>query len=138
MISLPRMPYVSTTRLLTVFAFTLFLVSMANAQAKQDFTLHNETGRRIKEVYLSPTGEKDWADDMLGTAAEDEMATGTSREMKFVPSEKASRWDLKVVWMNGKSTVWTDLKITKTTDITLWYKDDMPTATSECRGKGCD
>ena len=42
------------------------LVLLAFAQGKQNFTLVNQTGYDISEVYVSPANSSDWEEDVLG------------------------------------------------------------------------
>jgi hypothetical protein len=99
-------------------------VSAAN-QNKQDFTLHNETGLEIKEVYISPTAADEWEEDILGT---DTLASGDSVDITFTRRHE-DMWDMKVVFRNGKSNIWTKLNLSKITDITLSFKGGKPWAT---------
>ncbi|HKO97493.1 MAG TPA: hypothetical protein VJU86_10895 [Pyrinomonadaceae bacterium] len=94
-------------------------------QNKQDFTLHNETGLEITEVYVSPTGVDDWEEDVLGT---DTLATGDSVAISF-SRRKEEMWDIKVVFRNGKNSVWTKFNLSQITDITISFKNGKPWAT---------
>jgi hypothetical protein len=97
----------------------------AIAQNKQDFTLHNETGQEITEVYVSPTGVDDWEEDILGT---DTLPNGESVAISF-SRRKENMWDIKVVFRNGKNSVWTKLNLSQITDVTLSFKNGKPWAT---------
>ena len=97
----------------------------AVSQNKQDFTLHNETGREIKEVYLSPTATEDWEEDILGV---DTLATGDSVDISFTRRHE-DMWDMKVVFRDGKDSVWTKLNLSQITDITIFFKNGKPWAT---------
>jgi hypothetical protein len=41
------------------------LAPSAVAQGKQDFSLVNQTGYDISEVYVSPANSSDWEEDVL-------------------------------------------------------------------------
>lgn len=97
----------------------------AGTQNKQDFTLHNETGQEITEVYVSPTGVDDWEEDILGT---DTLPNGESVAISF-SRRKENMWDIKVVFRNGKNSVWTKLNLSQITDVTLSFKNGKPWAT---------
>jgi len=97
----------------------------AASQNKQDFTLHNETGLEIKEVYVSPTATENWEEDILGT---DTLATGDSVDITFSRRQE-NMWDMKVVFSNGKNNVWTKLNLSQLTDITVSFKNGKPWAT---------
>ena len=96
-----------------------------SVQNKQDFTLHNETGQEITEVYVSPTGVDDWEEDILGT---DTLPNGESVAISF-SRRKENMWDIKVVFRNGKNSVWTKLNLSQITDVTLSFKNGKPWAT---------
>ena len=97
----------------------------ASVQNKQDFTLHNETGQEITEVYVSPTGVDDWEEDILGTET---LPNGESVAISF-SRRKENMWDIKVVFRNGKNSVWTKLNLSQITDVTLSFKNGKPWAT---------
>jgi len=97
----------------------------AASQNKQDFTLHNETGQEVKEVYVSPTATDEWEEDILGT---DTLATGESVDISFT-RRREDMWDLKVVFRSGKSSVWTKLNLSQITDVTISFKNGKPWAT---------
>lgn len=109
----------------TAFAQTAQnFVSAAN-QNKQDFTLHNETGLEITEVYISPTATGDWEEDILG---KDTVASGDSVDITF-SRRREDLWDMKVVFRNGKSNVWSKLNLSRITDVTISFKNGTPWAT---------
>jgi hypothetical protein len=121
---------------LAVIALLVMLVPTALAQTprsfvsavsqnKQDFTLHNETGQEVKEVYVSPTATDEWEEDILGT---DTLATGDSVDISFT-RRREDMWDLKVVFRSGKSSVWTKLNLSQITDVTISFKNGKPWAT---------
>ncbi|MCU1264090.1 MAG: hypothetical protein JWM21_408 [Acidobacteria bacterium] len=121
---------VAAVALATMLVPTAFAQRMQNfvaaaSQNKQDFTLHNETGLEIKEVYVSPTAAEDWEEDILGT---DTLAAGGSVDITFTRRHE-DMWDVKVVFRNGKSNVWTKLNLSQITDITLSFKGGKPWAT---------
>ncbi|HWN08597.1 MAG TPA: hypothetical protein VNO50_04885 [Pyrinomonadaceae bacterium] len=97
----------------------------AASQNKQDFTLHNETGQEIKEVYVSPTAADEWEEDILGT---DTLASGDSVDISFTRRQE-DMWDVKVVFRSGKSSIWTKLNLSQITDVTLSFKNGKPWAT---------
>jgi len=106
------------------FAQTRNFVSAAN-QNQQDFTLHNETGLEVKEVYISPTATENWEEDILGT---DTLESGDSVNISFTRRQE-DMWDMKVVFRSGKSNIWTKLNLSKITDVTLSFKEGKPWAT---------
>src|ERR1700682_3538079 len=113
--------------LFVLLAPTVFAENVASTanQNKQDFALHNETGLEIKEVYISPTAAEDWEEDILGV---DTLLSGDSVNVTFT-RRRADMWDMKVVFRNGKSNVWTKLNLSKITDVTVSFKEGKPWAT---------
>ena len=122
--------------LVAIFALSVMLVPAAFAQGtqnfvsaanqnKQDFTLHNETGQEIKEVYVSPTAAEEWEEDILGA---DTLASGDSVDISFT-RRREDMWDIKVVFRSGKSNVWTKLNLSQITDVTISFKNGKPWAT---------
>jgi hypothetical protein len=97
----------------------------AASQNKQDFTLHNETGQEVKEVYVSPTAADEWEEDILGT---DTLANGDSVDISFTRRQE-DLWDLKVTFSSGKSSIWTKLNLSQITDVTISFKNGKPWAT---------
>lgn len=114
------------SRMVALLAVPLLFTSTAFAQGKQDFTLHNETGKEVKELYIGPHSDDEWGEDVL---TDDTLETGDAVEISFDPEEEADSWDIKVVFRDGKEAVWTKLILTNITDITLSYKAGKPWAT---------
>lgn len=122
--------------IVAIFALSVMLASTAFArgttrtfvnaasQNKQDFTLHNETGQEIKEVYVSPTEADEWEEDILGV---DTLAADDSVDISFTRRHE-DMWDIKVVFRSGKSSVWTKLNLSKITDVTISFKEGKPWA----------
>ena len=116
------MKLISKTSLIVAFS-VLALVLTATAVARtgdQDFTLHNETGVEIYELYVSPTSADDWEEDVLGVET---LPSGDSVKITFNDREKRGKWDLKVVDSKGNSIEWEALNLIEISDVTLHYKD---------------
>lgn len=126
-----RIQITGLRKLLTFAASSAFLMLLftasAAAQGKQDFTLHNETGKIISEVYVSPNAVDEWEEDVMGS--EDVLANGESVDISFSRTEKSNYWDIKVVFSDGKSAVWTKLNLAQITDVTISFKSGKPWAT---------
>ena len=119
--------FVKSGALLALTA-VLLLGTRAYAAGAQDFTLHNETGLEINEVYVSAHNVDNWEEDVLG---DDTLSTGTEVEITFSPKEEAESWDLKVVTDTGKSYIWRKLKLMDITDVTIYLKDGKAFARSK-------
>ncbi|HST50959.1 MAG TPA: hypothetical protein VLJ61_03030 [Pyrinomonadaceae bacterium] len=103
-----------------ICAFSMLVAATAFAQGKQDFTLHNQTGVEIHELYVSPHSSDDWEEDILGR---DTLADGESVDITFSPKEKPKLWDLKVVDGKGNSITWESLNLLEISEVTLHYKN---------------
>jgi hypothetical protein len=104
----------------------LLLLAVAPAFAgDQDFTLVNETGLTVDQLYCSPTTTNVWEEDILGV---DVLKDGEKVEVKFSRDEKAAEWDLMIVDEEGDKIEWTEINLLEAETITLYYKDGKPTA----------
>ena len=100
----------------------------ATAGADQDFTVINKTGVVIDKLYVSPSDKDDWQDDILG---QDQLADGSSVDIKFHPKEKIAKWDLRIEDTKGNAIEWTDLDLTEISKLTLHYDGKKATADVE-------
>jgi hypothetical protein len=106
--------------LVSILALAGLICSTAFAQGKQDFTLVNQTGVEIHELYVSPHSADDWQEDVLGV---DTLPSGESVDITFSPKERAKLWDLKVVDGKGNSIEWESLNLLEISKVTLHYKN---------------
>ena len=112
-----------------LIALLLLLATAAPAFAgKQDFTLINQTGFDIHEVYIAPHGGEDWEEDVMGKSI---LVDGQSVAIKFAPTNKTKEWDLKVVNKDGRAIVWEKLNLLEISKGTLHYKAAKPAADGE-------
>lgn len=112
-----------------VFALPLSLAAVSAAQAgEQDFTLINDTGVEIHELYVAPSSTDNWEEDILGR---DTLPDGESVDIRFSRKEKTAEWDLKVVDGEGDSIEWTELDLTEISAVTLHFKNGEATADIE-------
>ena len=110
---------------ITLCVASLLLCASSALAGDQDFTLHNETGKEIYELYVSPNDVEDWQEDVLG---DDTLGDGDEVDITFDRSENATKWDLRVDFADGKSSVWSSLKLTEITDVTISYRNGKPYA----------
>lgn len=86
----------------TAVAVLLLGFNARPAHAGQlDFTLYNESGRSVYNLYVTPANEP-WGRDVLGTGV---LRDGQSTRITF-PGEGPSSpclWDVKVVYGSGAS-----------------------------------
>jgi hypothetical protein len=111
--------------------FLLVFAAVSFAQVF-DFTLVNNTGRTITEVYCAPADDDEWGEDVLGV---DVLENGNQVEVSFDAAyEKillaygVDKYDLKVVYDNGSNMVWKNLKLADFTMLTLTVKGNTGTA----------
>lgn len=112
--------------MLVMLGVTLSLaVGSAASGPVLDFTLVNKTGLTIQEVYVSPTHDDEWGEDVMGRdVLEDDAAV----EISFSRRETECLWDLKVIDDDDDSVVWTKLNLCEASEITLKYEGKRPTA----------
>ena len=86
-----------------------------------DFLLVNKTGYNIESIFVSPTSEKDWGEDIMGIELLEE---GESAEVSFDPGANATNWDIYVTWEGYEAeddVLWLDLDLSTISEITLFY-----------------
>jgi hypothetical protein len=103
----------------------VFAVSVAAFAGDQDFVLVNKTGLTIDELYVSPTHDNEWGEDVLG---KDVLKNNENVEIKFSRKETACVWDIKIVDEDDDDVIWTEIDLCKASEITLFYKNGKPTA----------
>ncbi len=105
------------------------LALSAFAQGKQNFTLVNQTGYDISEVYVSPANSSDWEEDVLG---EDILKNRDDVEITFKRNVRQCLWDMKVVYDDDDSSAeWNDIDLCKVSQVTIHFnrKADKTSAT---------
>ena len=117
----------------TAFMQRTHTFNFATNQAKQDFTLHNETGLDITELYLSPSAKDDWGADVLGKAL---LAAHDETDIVFSPRDKVDVWDMKVVFKTGRTGTWENLNLSRITDITISFNPENGKPHAEWKNGG--
>ncbi len=118
---------------ISVFTALLLYIGLAlpvRAESELDFKLVNSTGYDLSELYIGPSSEEDWGDNILKKPLKD----GASLDISFSPKAKASKWDFKVVYeVDSTSVQWLGYKLKEITKITLFYnkKEDKTSAKTE-------
>lgn len=110
---------------LAVVALASITLQATQQRRNLDFTLVNKTGLTINEVYLSPTNDDEWGEDVMG---KDVLANGEKVEITFSSSETECNWDLKIVDEDKDDVEWTKLNLCTANEITLMYEGKKPTA----------
>lgn len=106
----------------------LLALSLPALAADQDFTLVNDTGVSIDELYISPVAAADWQEDVLGV---DVLEDGEEVQVSFSRDEEACAWDLMVKDPEGTEVIWKNLDLCKYSRITLHIEDGKVWATFE-------
>lgn len=100
--------------------------SAAPQNRRLDFKLVNKSTYVIVELYVSPTTEDEWGEDVLGT---DVLPNNESVDIEFARSETTCNWDLKIVDEDEDEVTWTKLNLCTANEITLRYENGKPIAT---------
>ncbi len=99
--------------------------------ARLDFALHNKTGFAITNIYIGPSTQAEWGDDVLGDV--EVLGNGEDADITFHPKADEDLWDVQVVDKDGNSYEWIGLDLSEITDISLYYKNKECTAVLENR-----
>ncbi|WKY44322.1 hypothetical protein Q5O14_17170 [Eubacteriaceae bacterium ES2] len=93
----------------------------------QDFTLVNDTGIEIYAVYVSPTGEESWGDDILEAET---LPDGSSVDISFDSDVEEQYWDIMVADSEGTTVTWTEIDLFSVSEVDLALDaDGNPVAT---------
>ena len=93
----------------------------AGTELNLDFTIVNKTGYDIEALYIGPSSNKDWTDDMEVLHGKT-FTNGSALDITFSPKARAERWDIMVEWEDEyENTEWLNLKLTEITKVTLTY-----------------
>jgi hypothetical protein len=102
--------------------------SVVRAETALDFSLVNDTGYTIDKVFVSPSKQEKWGEDVMGP--DDQVPDGKSVHIRFSREhEKDTKWDLKIEFTDGEYRYWSNLDLSTISEITIHYKNDHATAT---------
>ncbi len=99
-----------------VAAMALVWTTSSAYAANLDFTIVNNTGVDIYEVYVSPSDTEEWGDDIM---EEDILEAGASVDVTFEPGEESEYWDIMVTDGDGNAIYWTGFNLTQISTVTL-------------------
>ncbi len=86
-----------------------------------DFDIVNGTGYDIKKVYVGPSDNKDWTEDMEVLKGRN-FGDKDKLSIKFSPKMKAENWDIRVEWADDSpAEEWYKLNLTTIEKVTLKY-----------------
>ncbi len=103
---------------LFIAALVAGCVSAPAAAGTQDFTILNNTGYAIAQVFVSASAKDNWEEDVLG---EDILPEGERTKIRFDNDEEACLWDLKVVYADEETAEWQGLNLCETSVVSLSY-----------------
>lgn len=99
-------------------ALAVGLFASSATAGDQDFTLINQTGYVIKEVYVSAAAADDWEEDVLGV---DVLGNGVRTKISFPRDANACMWDLKVVYEDDETAEWNGFNLCEVSVIAIKY-----------------
>lgn len=114
----------------TQFAHETKNFASATIPDRLDFELHNMTGYRIEQVYVSPNNKNDWEEDVLGEGV---LENGDSFNITF-DRQPQDNWDLKVVFKGGREAIWYKFNLSQITDITISFRNGKAYSTTKNGG----
>jgi hypothetical protein len=101
--------------------FTLQNTPAFAENEKLDFALVNQTGYGIKEVYIGPHSSDEWGENLIDASFEN----GETLNISFNKSATATRWDIKIVWVDPDAPVqWMNCKLSGISKFTMHYNRD--------------
>lgn len=96
-------------------AVVIIMVASKASAGTQDFTLVNETGVAIHNLFISESAKDDWEEDVLG---EDVLENGESVTITF-SGKKACLWDMMVKDEDGEAMYWRKIDLCKVEKVVL-------------------
>ena len=103
--------------LLLAMIFSVTISGTAFA-GHQDFTLKNQTGRDIVNIYITPSQSSSWDEDILGV---DILYNGEVTDIVFDRSETNRYWAMMATFSDGSEYVWEDIDLFSVSEITLRF-----------------
>ncbi len=111
---------------LTLFVIASFLSVGGFARAGEfSFTLVNNTGVEIIDLYFSPASQDKWGKEVLLL---DTLPHGEEVGLQFSRPEKADAWDIKILDEQETALQWSGLKLSEVSQVVLTVKAGRPVA----------
>lgn len=105
--------------LIAAFAtLTTLAAGPASAQSLQDFQLVNRTGYTIDEVYVSPSNQNSWGDDLMG---DDTLEEGQVLNVRFPRGADVCSFDIKVVYDDEETAEFRGVNLCQVSRVTIFY-----------------
>lgn len=70
-------------------------------QARQNFTVNNQTGHIVVTLNVSASNDNNWGPDILGSQI---LQNGQSAEVSFGRNESSCLWDIRATYDDGGTT----------------------------------
>jgi hypothetical protein len=70
-------------------------------QARQNFTVNNQTGHIVVTLNVSASNDNNWGPDILGSQI---LQNGQSAEVAFGRNESSCLWDIRATYDDGGTT----------------------------------
>lgn len=70
-------------------------------QARQNFTVVNQTGHTVMRLNVSASNDNNWGPDILGSQV---LPNGQSADVTFGRNESSCLWDLRATYDDGGTT----------------------------------
>ena len=105
-------------KILAISAALLACAATPAVAGVQDFSVINDTGYDIYEVYVSPSRAGDWQEDVMGS---DVLVNGGTTDISFARDEDSCMWDLKVVYEDDDTAAWNAINLCEVSAVTLEY-----------------
>jgi len=87
-----------------------------------DFTLVNRTGYTISSIYVAPTTQREWGENIMG---KDLLNDDEQVDISFDGNETVKKWDIYVTWDGYESdedVFWIGFDLSKISEIELFYE----------------
>lgn len=111
---------------LLIIASFLFLSISGFARATEfSFTLVNNTGVEIIDLYFSPASRGKWGKEVLLLET---LPQGEEVGLQFSRPEKADAWDIRIVDEQETARQWSGLKLSEVSKVVLTIKAGQPMA----------
>jgi hypothetical protein len=94
----------------------LLISQKSNAQGMQDFTITNNTGMILIDVFISPDNTNEWGNDVI---PKDLILDGETFIFKFSVDEQHCVWDIMFTADNGIKYYMQDVNLCNTINIIL-------------------
>jgi hypothetical protein len=88
-----------------------------------DFVLINNSGKEIKLIEISPTGANAWAKNRVDEEVKKVTTTkaGGRMTVHFDKSGSQCRYDVKAIFMDDTSSIWTNINVCDNAYVTVKY-----------------